>query len=71
MPDGSEEDFFTNLEFHPMIFEQHKNHPFREFNTFDSAVDEFFSTLESQKIDMKALQMVIYHFIFVSIFCFV
>ncbi|XP_049952116.1 ribosome quality control complex subunit NEMF-like [Schistocerca serialis cubense] len=57
LPDGGEEDFFTNIEFHPMIFEQHSNQPHKEFPTFDAAVDEFFSTLEGQKIDMKALQM--------------
>lgn len=56
LPDGGEEDFFSNQEFHPMVFEQHAGVPIREFPSFDMAVDEFFSTLESQKIDMKALQ---------------
>jgi hypothetical protein len=41
-----------------MVFEQHAGLPRREFPSFDMAVDEFFSTLESQKIDMKALQQV-------------
>lgn len=41
-----------------MVFEQHAGLPIREFPSFDMAVDEFFSTLESQKIDMKALQQV-------------
>ncbi|XP_021920344.1 nuclear export mediator factor NEMF homolog isoform X2 [Zootermopsis nevadensis] len=56
LPDGGEEDFFSNQEFHPVVFEQHAGLPVREFPSFDMAVDEFFSTLESQKIDMKALQ---------------
>ncbi|KAK7790282.1 hypothetical protein R5R35_003862 [Gryllus longicercus] len=55
LADGGEEDFFSNQEFHPMVFQQHTNSPLREFESFDAAVDEFFSTLESQKIDMKAL----------------
>lgn len=56
LPDGGEEDFFSNQEFHPMVFEQHAGLAIREFPNFDMAVDEFFSTLESQKIDMKAIQ---------------
>ncbi|XP_046401897.1 nuclear export mediator factor NEMF homolog [Ischnura elegans] len=54
--DGDEEVFYTNQEFHPIIFRQHANQPIKEFSSFDVAVDEFFSSLESQKIDMKALQ---------------
>ncbi|XP_063231273.1 ribosome quality control complex subunit NEMF homolog [Bacillus rossius redtenbacheri] len=56
-PDGTEEDFFSNQEFHPMVFEQHSSQPFQEFPSFDAAVDEFFSQMESQKIDMKTLQI--------------
>lgn len=41
-----------------MIFEQHKTRPFLEFDSFDKAVDEFFSNMESQKIDMKGVQQV-------------
>ncbi|KAI8580214.1 hypothetical protein K450DRAFT_238706 [Umbelopsis ramanniana AG] len=48
----------TNLElydeFHPHLYEQHKSRPFKEYDTFDAAVDQFFSEIESQKIDMKA-----------------
>lgn len=54
--DGKEEFILASVEFHPMLFEQHKNMPFAEFNTFDLAVDEFFSGLEGQKLDLKALQ---------------
>lgn len=42
-----------------MVFEQHAELAVREFPSFDMAVDEFFSTLESQKIDMKAIQQVL------------
>lgn len=42
-----------------MVFEQHAGLAIREFPSFDMAVDEFFSTLESQKIDMKAIQQVL------------
>ncbi|KAJ9582431.1 hypothetical protein L9F63_003229 [Diploptera punctata] len=55
LQDGGEEDFYSSEEFHPMIFLQHNDVPVKEFSSFDTAVDEFFSTLESQKIDMKAL----------------
>ncbi|XP_007565565.1 ribosome quality control complex subunit NEMF isoform X1 [Poecilia formosa] len=50
------EDLLTYDEFHPFLFAQHTNSPHLEFETFDKAVDEFFSKMESQKIDMKALQ---------------
>ncbi|GLV42259.1 Caliban [Carabus blaptoides fortunei] len=54
---GSEKEFFfSNQEFHPHLFKQHSNLPHRVFDSFDATVDEFFSTLESQKIDMKAIQ---------------
>lgn len=43
----------TNQEFHPFLYAQHKLQPHRMFDTFDQAVDEFFSTLEGQKIDVK------------------
>lgn len=52
------EEFFTNQEFHPMIFSQHKDRPFIEYESFDRAVDEFFSNLEGQKIDIKGVQQV-------------
>nr|CAD7196324.1 unnamed protein product [Timema douglasi] len=56
LQDGTEEDLFSNQEFHPMVFLQHCNQPYKEFDSFDMAVDEFFSNLEGQKIDMKTLQ---------------
>lgn len=41
-----------------MIFEQNKNAPFVEYDSFDKSVDEFFSNMESQKIDLKGAQQV-------------
>lgn len=52
------EEFVTNQEFHPMIFMQHKDRPFIEYDSFDKAIDEFFSNLEGQKIDIKGVQQV-------------
>ncbi|XP_073494661.1 ribosome quality control complex subunit NEMF [Phyllobates terribilis] len=49
------EDILTYEEFHPFLFTQHENLPYVEFDTFDKAVDEFYSKLEGQKIDLKAL----------------
>lgn len=53
---NKEPEFFSNQDFHPMLFEQHKTMPYKEFSSFNEAVDEFFSSMESQKIEMKALQ---------------
>lgn len=53
---GIEPNFLlTNQEFHPFLYAQHENQPYKVFETFDQAVDEFFSTLEGQKIDIKVL----------------
>ncbi|XP_055523831.1 ribosome quality control complex subunit NEMF homolog [Wyeomyia smithii] len=49
-----EEYYFTNLEYHPYLYNQHKDDPVKEFDSFAASVDEFYSTLESQKIDLKA-----------------
>uniref|UniRef100_H2YKU7 Ribosome quality control complex subunit NEMF n=1 Tax=Ciona savignyi TaxID=51511 RepID=H2YKU7_CIOSA len=46
----------TNVEFHPYLFNHHKDQPHKQFDSFNKAVDEFFSSLESQKTDMKLLQ---------------
>ncbi|CAG0892741.1 unnamed protein product [Cyprideis torosa] len=43
------------VEFHPFLFEQIKDKPYVEFDNFDSAVDEFFSQIESQRLDQRAL----------------
>lgn len=54
--DGKEEFYFTNVEFQPFLYNQYIKDPIREFSTFVHAVDEFYSNLESQKIDLKAFQ---------------
>uniref|UniRef100_A0A3Q2QMM5 Ribosome quality control complex subunit NEMF n=1 Tax=Fundulus heteroclitus TaxID=8078 RepID=A0A3Q2QMM5_FUNHE len=55
-PGKPSEELLTYDEFHPFLFAQHAASAYLEFETFDKAVDEFFSKMESQKIDMKALQ---------------
>uniref|UniRef100_A0A4W5RJJ1 Nuclear export mediator factor n=1 Tax=Hucho hucho TaxID=62062 RepID=A0A4W5RJJ1_9TELE len=52
----SPETLWRYEEFHPFLFAQHANSHYVEFDTFDKAVDEFYSKMESQKIDVKALQ---------------
>nr|XP_023684122.1 nuclear export mediator factor NEMF isoform X1 [Paramormyrops kingsleyae] len=54
-PDKTTEELLTYEEFHPFLFAQHANSHYVEFVSFDKAVDEFFSKMESQKMDMKAL----------------
>ncbi|XP_066528980.1 ribosome quality control complex subunit NEMF-like isoform X2 [Hoplias malabaricus] len=54
-PDQPHKDLLTYEEFHPFLFAQHSKSPYAEFESFNKAVDEFFSKMESQKIDMKAL----------------
>nr|XP_020667671.1 nuclear export mediator factor NEMF [Pogona vitticeps] len=55
-PDRPAAEIFTYEEFHPFLFSQHTKCPYVEFESFNKAVDEFYSKLESQKIDLKALQ---------------
>ncbi|KAI8044247.1 ribosome quality control complex subunit NEMF homolog [Drosophila gunungcola] len=52
---GKVEFFFRNIEFHPYLFDQFKHFERATFESFMEAVDEFYSTQESQKIDMKTL----------------
>ncbi|XP_071510699.1 ribosome quality control complex subunit NEMF-like [Diadema antillarum] len=54
--DAPDAELLTYSEFHPFLFKQHESQPYKEFDTFDQAVDEFFSQMESQKLDMKVLQ---------------
>ncbi|XP_040267600.1 nuclear export mediator factor Nemf-like [Bufo bufo] len=54
-PEKPSEDILTYEEFHPFLFRQHEKCSYVEFETFDKAVDEFYSKLEGQKIDLKAL----------------
>ncbi|XP_065371069.1 ribosome quality control complex subunit NEMF homolog [Calliphora vicina] len=50
------EHFYQNIEYHPYNFCQYDGEPIAQFESFMLAVDEFYSTLEGQKIDMKTLQ---------------
>lgn len=43
-------------EFHPFVFTQFEKRPHKEIATFNGAVDEFFSSIESQKFDMQVNQ---------------
>lgn len=55
----SEKAVIVYTEFHPMLFNQHKtakNLKYFEMESFDKAVDKYFSSIEGQKIDRKALQ---------------
>lgn len=54
--DDAKEDFYQNIEYHPYPFAQFDGQPRAEFETFMLAVDEFYSTQEAQKIDLKTLQ---------------
>ncbi|CAI9730241.1 Hypothetical predicted protein [Octopus vulgaris] len=49
-------ELLTYDEFHPYLFCQYEKRPYLEMDSFDKAVDEFFSKLETQKLDMKILQ---------------
>ncbi|KAH0534552.1 hypothetical protein KQX54_005197 [Cotesia glomerata] len=51
----SQEFILANIDFHPRLLEQFKDQPFKEFDSFDLAVDEYYSTMEGQKLDLKAL----------------
>ncbi len=56
-PDGAtESEYLSYSEFHPYLFAQHKDRPVVDFDCFDNAVDEFFSKVESQKIESRAVQ---------------
>ncbi|XP_047512357.1 ribosome quality control complex subunit NEMF homolog [Pieris napi] len=56
-PEAAGDFLLTNQEFHPLLYSQHKNQPYSEYETFDRAVDEFFSALEGQKIDLKTIHV--------------
>lgn len=50
----SEEQVEIYDEFHPFLYRQFANRQFKEYPTFDKAVDEFFSAIESQKLELKS-----------------
>ncbi|CAG8668798.1 2831_t:CDS:10 [Funneliformis caledonium] len=48
-----DDEWDTYDEFHPFLFEQHKSKLYKEFDSFDLAVDEYYSSMESQKLIIK------------------
>ncbi|KAI8338866.1 fibronectin-binding protein A N-terminus-domain-containing protein [Chlamydoabsidia padenii] len=53
--DGEEQkDVEIYDEFHPYLYHQHASKKFLEYPTFDGAVDQFYSAIEAQKLEMKA-----------------
>ncbi|KAK3700284.1 hypothetical protein RRG08_033561 [Elysia crispata] len=53
---GEDVEILLYDEFHSFLYHQHENKPNTQFDKFDQAVDEFFSKLECQKLDMKVIQ---------------
>jgi len=53
--DGKEEEFFTFIEFHPYCYKQYKDKHIVEFDSFNTACDQFFSQVEAQKIELKTV----------------
>ncbi|KAI7818715.1 fibronectin-binding protein A N-terminus-domain-containing protein [Gamsiella multidivaricata] len=51
--DPNEQELVTYDEFHPYLFLQHELQVHKEFESFDAAVDEFFSAIESQRLELK------------------
>ncbi|XP_001945685.2 nuclear export mediator factor NEMF homolog [Acyrthosiphon pisum] len=56
LPDGIMKELCTNQEYHPFLFAQHQKLPSKTYESFNEAVDEFYSNLESQKYDVKCMQ---------------
>lgn len=56
LPNGVMKELCTNQEYHPFLFAQHQNLPSKTYESFNEAVDEFYSNLESQKYDVKCMQ---------------
>ncbi|KCV71670.1 hypothetical protein H696_01086 [Fonticula alba] len=53
-PDGNliDEELFESFE--PFLFEHLKDRPHRVFDTFDKALDEYFSRIDGQRVDQRA-----------------
>ncbi|KAG0017952.1 hypothetical protein BGZ80_007744 [Entomortierella chlamydospora] len=51
--DAEEKELVTYDEFHPYLFAQHKSLTYKEFESFDASVDEFFSAIEGQRLEVK------------------
>ncbi|XP_071079995.1 ribosome quality control complex subunit NEMF-like [Haliotis cracherodii] len=54
--DGEDAELLTYEAFHPFHLRQDEKKPFLEFASFDRAADQFFSQLESQRLDVMTLQ---------------
>ncbi|XP_060573398.1 LOW QUALITY PROTEIN: ribosome quality control complex subunit NEMF-like [Ruditapes philippinarum] len=54
--EGEPTELLTFDEFHPMLFKQYEKRHVEEFESFNKAVDEFYSKMESQKMELKTLQ---------------
>ncbi|KAI9314042.1 hypothetical protein BX666DRAFT_2020220 [Dichotomocladium elegans] len=54
--DAQQEEIEIYDEYHPYLYKQHEARKHKEFSTFDAAVDEFYSAIEAQKIELKAMQ---------------
>lgn len=52
-----------------MLYKQHESQPYQELVGFNQAVDEFFSKMESQKLDLRAVQQVGLIYISVKLKC--
>lgn len=52
---NQEKETLTYDEFHPFLFQQHQSGHYIECETFNKAVDIFFSSIEGQKIDIKMM----------------
>uniref|UniRef100_T1HIM3 NFACT RNA-binding domain-containing protein n=1 Tax=Rhodnius prolixus TaxID=13249 RepID=T1HIM3_RHOPR len=57
-PRFSQENLVRYVEFHPCLFSQYEGCLYVEFDSFNLAVDEFYSKTESQRIEYKAYQAV-------------
>lgn len=53
---GESQEIMTNIEFHPYLFQQFSSMKFTQYPSFNKAVDDYFSGMEGQKIDLKAFQ---------------
>ncbi|CAH1790707.1 unnamed protein product [Owenia fusiformis] len=54
--EGETGELLTYQEFHPLYYNQHQKQPYVELESFDKSVDEFYSKIESQKLDLKVIQ---------------
>jgi len=52
---GAAQEILLYDEFHPFLFKQHETRPHMEFPNYNKSIDEFFSKLESQRLDLKVI----------------